>query len=342
MQRRTLYGRNETDWGTGKITAKSSLGTDASTRPYMHYNDNPIRPRLRFWFGPLTMLAFLHRNYSTTHGRNWWPGTAHEAQCWQLKAGIQSALGDIEKNHPNDWAALVYFSSLQAYTTERVGLGREYAKMKNALFYPKSLLTSLGTDTSEMRPYDSNLADLTPGDVPNANGQTSPECGFKVAYNQLSLANKGRKGAAKIVIFETDGVPNSKCAGDISGGLYTGLTVGANIGNGNSEVLEDALDVVTQICKLETASPPGFSTKRVPARVHAIGFGDIFSSDSDFKDDAEQFLLDVQINGNTSPDDAESIESHKIITGNYTTRISNLRLALERIMQSGVQVSLIR
>ena len=35
------------------------------------------------------------------------------------------------------------------------------------------------------------------------------------------------------------------------------------------------------------------------------------------------------------------IPSYQIITGTYTTRISNLRTALERILQSGVQVTLI-
>src|SRR5262249_13976126 len=133
---RSLYGREPSGWGTVKITAKSSLfggGTNVSS-PYMHYNDNPIRPRAHFWFGPLTMMMFL-----TTDGGyspNMWPGTVHESHCWQLKAGINSALDDIKLNHPNDWATLIFFSGINAYATPRVALGRDYAKMKNALFFP--------------------------------------------------------------------------------------------------------------------------------------------------------------------------------------------------------------
>src|SRR5207247_4310158 len=53
------------------------------------------------------------------------------------------------------------------------------------------------------------------GDIPNAAGGTCPDMAFKVAYNQFSGATgyNGRRGAAKVVIFETDGVPNHHCGG---------------------------------------------------------------------------------------------------------------------------------
>ena len=53
----------------------------------------------------MTMLGFLSIN-SNNVDYNWFAGTTYEAQTWQLKAGIQSALDDIKKNHPNDLAAL--------------------------------------------------------------------------------------------------------------------------------------------------------------------------------------------------------------------------------------------
>lgn len=94
-QTEILYGQNTTAYGTTRITAKASL--TANPAPYMHYNDNPIHPRLNFWFGPVSFLSFLsdYRIY-----RNWLPGTAHESATWQLKAGIQSALVDIKKTTP--------------------------------------------------------------------------------------------------------------------------------------------------------------------------------------------------------------------------------------------------
>ena len=87
--------------------------------------------------------------------------------------------------------------------------------MKNALFFPFSLLAELGDPTQQIRPYtyDSSSNSISysgGGDVPNARGGTCPEMGFQVAYNQFSRQRlSGRRGASKVAIFETDGVPNS-------------------------------------------------------------------------------------------------------------------------------------
>lgn len=355
VQQQTLYGRESTAWGTVKVTPKSSLNTNSSQRPYMHYNDNPLRPRANFWFGPMTLLMFLSDNNSSSFSRNWMPGTCHESQCWQLKAGVNSALADIQKNHPNDWVSMVYFSSLSSFSTARVSLGRDYPRMKNALFFPFSLLDSLSDPNAEIRPYNSSFANVAAGDVPNANGGTSPETGFKVAYNQLSSRSgfNGRRGATKMVIFETDGVPNTPEAsgsahGNFTNGgaynsMYSSIAPGSFVANNDPTVVSRALSVVQRICNLDSnAAAPGYSTGRNPARAHAIAFGDLFQTTSTRKADALSFLLQVQQIGATSAATDTSIESYKIITGDYATRIENLRQAFERIMQSGVQVSLIQ
>lgn len=346
-QEQSLYGRHTTAWGTVKITPKSSLNSDPLLQPYMHYNDNPVRPRLNFWFGPLTMLDFISR-----YTNNWLPGTCHESQCWQLKAGIQSALKDIEKNHPNDWVAEMFFSNESDFYQARVKLGRDYARMKNALFFPYTLLSNLGDPNAEIRPYQNNdsLTWDNPGNIPSATGGTAPEMGFKVAYNELSSRSgyNGRRGAAKVVIFETDGVPNHTATGGFTNaGAYnsyysvTGATT--SYGNNHPTVTTAALDVIQTICNLDThATKPGYSTTKMPARAHAIGFGDLFQYISTSRDEGLAFLLEVQKKGNTSPAGATGIENYKIITGDFNTRIENLRIAMERIMQSGIQVSLIR
>ena len=41
------------------------------------------------------------------------------------------------------------------------------------------------------------------------------------------------------------------------------------------------------------------------------------------------------------PESAAGLDADKIITGNYAQRVDKLRLALERIMQGGIQVALI-
>lgn len=352
---RTFYGRETSGWGTVKITAKTSLlnggvpnGTgSANTVPYMHYNDNPIRPRAHFWFGPLTMMMFLTEDNGSND--NMWSGTLHESQTWQLKAGVNAALDDIKKNHPNDWATLIFFSNESGFSTPRVQLSRNYTKMKNALFFPNSLLNTLGDSNSEMRPYNSSWGYVGGGDIPNARGGTCPEMGFKVAYNEFSGATGyfGRRGAAKVCILETDGVPNHSCGGTFSnGGMYNSKYTGSigsttSQGNNSSNATDPAVAVVTAICNLDTASTPGYSTNRSPARVHAIAFGDLFETTSSLKGNALDFLLRVQKAGKTSAPGDTSIESYKICTGNATIRILTLQQALERIMQSGIQVSLI-
>ena len=108
-------------------------------------------------------------------------------------------------------------------------------------------------------------------------------------------------------------------------------------------MLTNAKAAVQLICNLDTAASPGYSTAKAPARIHAIAFGNLFeTTGADEVTMALQFLLDVQKIGATSPPTATGIESYKIIIGDYNTRINNLKTAFERIMQSGVQVSLIQ
>ncbi len=175
----------------------------------MNYNDAPIHPRLHFWFGPLTMMAFLVG--MPEYGRNWNPGTSHEAHDWQLKAGIQSAIQDIQNNHPNDQASLIFFSTNSAYNTARVPMGQNYTYLTNALWYPYSLISPTdGSVSGTVRPYDTSFNDKAPGIIPTASGGTDSSAGLAVAYNQFSSNTSqgftGRRGAVKMVLLETDGV----------------------------------------------------------------------------------------------------------------------------------------
>jgi hypothetical protein len=108
-----------------------------------------------------------------------------------------------------------------------------------------------------------------------------------------------------------------------------------------------AVAAVSQICALDTAPLPGYSSTRNPARVHAIAFGNLFESGSSLRGTALDFLAQIQVAGNTSPSGTdgagyEATEPYKLIIGDSNTRIDKIRQALERIMQSGVQVSLIQ
>ena len=76
----------------------------------MAYNDNPLRPRLHFWFGPLSFMGFISADAGGT-GSNMNPGTCNESQCWQLKAGMNSVLDDVNNNHPNHYVGMTMFTT---------------------------------------------------------------------------------------------------------------------------------------------------------------------------------------------------------------------------------------
>ena len=322
--------------------------TPAGPRPYMGYTDNPSRPRMHFWFGPITMMNFLYAN-------GMYAGTVHEAQCWQLKAGVSSSIGDIRNNHPNDQVGLAFFqtsgTASTSYQTPIVDMGQDWQTMRDALYYPRTLLaTTTSNPNTEFRPYNTAMTYLGGANIPNAQNATDPNSGLSMAYNMLSSSTNaavhpdptrtGRRGASKIVIFETDGIPNNVQN-------YTFNQLGFNsyysLGGASPGAADTAaINAVTQIRKatsLTAAGDSGHSLPNAPARVYAIGFGDIFSTAN--ATTAKTFLLNIQKAGGTSEAAASSIPNEQIITGTYTTRIDNLKTALERILQSGVQVTLI-
>lgn len=351
---------------TDPTTYKFSWQTvgETATRPYMQYNDSPRRPRLHTWFGPMSMVGFLTRAYPNGNSTpdNWLAGTTYEAQCWQLKAGMNSVLDDVKNNHPNDYAGLVMFST--SYNGVRVGLSQNFKRLKNGLFYPKSLLTAIdgGNVTNEYRPYsDTSLNGYTDGEVPNAGGSTDPNTGLAYAFNVLSPstitaaqsagAGAGRRGAQKIIIFETDGVPNySRTATFVPRGYNSYYTVsgGGNETQGSTTVQQKSFDIISQIVKQSaltattsgTGPDSGLSLPNAPARVYPIAFGDLFDEElapgAYFRDTAKSFLNQCAARGGTG-----SLPETQIITGPYSQRITRLRDCLERIFQGGVTVALI-
>ena len=216
------------------------MGHEQTTSPptgtgsaYMNYLDNPVRPRTHFWFGPMTMIDFMG-NYNMS--RFYWPGDCHEAPIYACKLGLQAALTDAQNNHPNDYISLITFSVPRTSSSDTSGrfntvltpLGTNYSLAQASLFFPLSTLDVLGNDTNTMiTPYDS-----TNIDVPCAYGGTSYSMGLMLAYNQFQytstsdtvlrkwitpsttvpegmVGGEGRKGAQKVVIFCTDGAPNT-------------------------------------------------------------------------------------------------------------------------------------
>jgi hypothetical protein len=112
-----------------------------------------------------------------------------------------------------------------------------------------------------------------------------------------------------------------------------------------------AITVVSQIVapmNTTAGTASGFSTPNSPARVYAVGFGDMFTTDTPERDTALDFLRDVQIAGKTLPASAAgtpgklALPPEQIVGGKtFDERKEKLRLAFQRIMQNGVQVTLI-
>jgi len=164
------------------------------------------------------------------------------------------------------------------------------------------------------------------------------------AYNQFSSATgfNGRKGANKMIIFETDGQPTSSAVGTFqSGGAYMSkFTSIADNGSSGADA-NDALNTLQYVCNLTTASPSGYSTIKNPVSVHSIAFGQLFETTGPDTAAAMDFLVKCQIKGMTSPAGATTLNNEKIITGTYKQRIEKIRSAFEKVLQSGIQITLI-
>jgi hypothetical protein len=346
---------------TSDLTLYSFSWEKNGARPYMRYIDSPRRPRLHMWFGPLSMIHFLTR---ATSG-NWLPGTCTEAQCWQLKVAVNSVLDDIKNNHPNDFAGLVFFATSH-HNGVREPMGQNFTRLKNALFYPRrgTLLNDIlnGNVTSEIRPYtNTSLGGYNAAEIPNAAGGTDPQTGLAYAYNLLSSSTipaaqavgtgGGRRGAQKIIIFETDGVPNNyRVPTFVPRGFNSYYTLGnvVSASNGDPVGMNHAYDVIRQIVKpmalvgtTTTVGPDsGLSLPNAPARVYPIAFGDLFDAElspgATFRPTALNFLVQCGTLGGTG-----GLPTEQIITGPYQQRIDRLRNTLERIFQGGVSVVLV-
>ena len=335
------YLRNNTAAETGFGADFDWGGASISPKPagrYMDYGDNPRRPKLHYWFGPLSMIDYIERFYGL-------PGACHEAQLWQAKAGIQSTLRDVEINHPNDRLAFATFSSFDLHQRTKVALGNDFDRLRDALWYPASTLVSKTPVWFE---------DAMEDGAPRAFGGTAASMGLVHAFNQFSsdtalqsrttppglFGGRGRRGAQKLVILMSDGIPNQYVDGALvsqsDGQSYYDSWNGGD-GNGPNS----AVTVVEQMNRHEDAG--GFATPSRPVRVHAIAFGDIFEANA-FNANSQaalDFMRDVQVAGQTSDPGDAAIPAYKIVTGDQQTRIERLRDTLTRILQDGVQVALI-
>jgi Flp pilus assembly protein TadG len=326
--------------------------------PYIDPFDNPLRPRHRFWFGPMTMIQYLLDTGLL-------PGTAQDISMVAAKLGIQGALTDIELNHPNDLVSMILFSRPH-YSTEpteagqfsqaQYNLSRDYAGMINSLWFPPN------SSALDVRPWDPNGIQ-TPRAHGDYDANTATSYGFMLAYNQFSsnsalrtqqVGGFGRKGSQRLVILETDGMANQSTQQNFNNGgaynSYYSILPGDTVFTSGNNPGQDAIQVATRICALTTdmSNGPGFALPRKPVILHTIAFGAVFEPSAAGSEAANAMALLQQLSaiGNTGfPSSVTATGDpnyYKICTGTLAQRQAKLRQAFSLIMDEGVAVVMVK
>ena len=343
----------------------------------MSYSDNPWRPRHRLWFGPGTMIQFMM-------DCGYLPGTTHDVSMFPMKQGVGGALTDIQNNHPNDLVAMLLFSR-PVYGNDPAGIGRFNVPQYNLTNDYASMLTSLwvppgsGSLSSDVKLFGDSNAALIPSAHADFDSNTASSFGFMQAYNQYSgatalvnqvgmggtgtatLGGLGRKGATKLVIYETDGMANEDSApttGPTNGGAYNSYynIRPADTVNGAGYSQDNLLKVVEAICNRDDGTPvsvpngyptppniPGYATVNRPVTVQCIAFGAIFENSNSTQTSAVTLLQQIStIGGTTFPSSStDPTNGFKWCTGTLSQRQSKLQQAFLNFLDSDVPVSLI-
>jgi len=351
------YGPDFTAGSATSGTGVTITGPDSlyAGQTWIGPNDNPKRPRHRFWFGPATMIQYMLDTGLL-------PGTAQDISMIAAKLGIQGALQDIQNNHPNDLVSLVMFSRPQysgdpvntgQFSTPQVSLTNSYTNLINALWYPPN------SSTNDVRPWDSNGVD-TPRAHGDWDSNTASSYGLMLAYNQFSsstvlqnagIGGWGRKGAEKLVVFETDGMANvASTVGTTNLGAYNSYyntpplaTISASGNNPDT----DAITAATVLTSLNTSSSPipGFSTTTDKVTIQCIVFGAIFEPDASGSDQADAVSLMQSIStlgGTVFPSTStDPVNGYKWCIGTLAQRQAKLQTAFTTVMDEEVSIILV-
>ncbi|MFL5339654.1 MAG: pilus assembly protein TadG-related protein [Gemmataceae bacterium] len=344
--------------GTGvSISGPNASYLDSQGVPFVSPTDNPLRPRHRFWFGPMTMVQFMSDTGLL-------PGTAHDISMVAAKLGIHAALEDISMNHPNDLVSLLMFSrphygseppDAGQFSAPLFNLSRDYAGMIRSLYFPPNSVLA------DVRPWDAN-DHYTPRAHGDYTGNTATGYGFREAYNQFSsssvlrstaVGGTGRKGAQRLVILETDGMANvaTSAAFNANGtSSYYQLPPTFNVNTSGIGAGQDAIDIATRICSLTTdnTNGPGFSTPNKPVIIHCVAFGAVFEPTAQGSEPANalSFLGTISDIGGTgfptSLTDTSDPNYYKLCTGTLQQRQDKLRQAFSKIMNEGVSIVMVK
>jgi hypothetical protein len=235
--------------------------------------------------------------------------------------------------------------------------------MLDSLWYPVPTITN---SSATVTPYDSqNL------EIPRAMGGTCYAYGLMLAFNQFSgntslqtyntgqttgdAGGMGRKGAQKMIIFETDGCPNTTAIANLTNSgaynSYYNIRYNSNSPSGSeyptgvagysdnaSNITSQVFSICNQICALDSATIPGYSTANKPVKIHCIAFGPIVTPGGAEYAGAMSTLTQMQTIGSVT----DNMPSYKIINGTQDQMVANLQTAFQKIMADGIQITLIQ
>ena len=132
----------------------------------------------------------------------------------------------------------------------------------------------------------------------------------------------GRKGAQKVIIFETDGIPNTSATATLtSAGSYNYYSIRYDMNRPTASEYPSATNyttdgpaaVTTQINSLVTQLQTTYGTSRNPFRLYAIGFGPVFQGAD--ASSALTVLQNMQYYAGTQSSPLTALPSNQIITG---------------------------
>lgn len=383
------YG-SDFGWGQTALTTAPGGGQ------YMNYTDNPLRPLLRAWFGPINMVDYLHNmNMSEQNTQGFFlkeAGDSYEAPLYTGKQAFLGAIKTMQANNPNDWFSVICYSwprnsssgtaanggGYGRFNCVRSPLGPNYNYAQAALLFPFTTINADGSpNNKEITPFDADpatgsipCADLV--DTPRGDGDTCFAMGLMLAYNQFATTSPtdstlrsfvssspitfpsgmagglGRKGAQKVIIFETDGMANCDATASlVSAGTYKYYKIRYDMNNpngsefptvstydiNNSTVLNHVYSLVKQLAQ-------DYGTTRNPFRLYAIGFGPVFQGANAAS--ALQTLQTMQYYAGTQSSSSTPLSSNQVITGTDSQMLTNMINAYTTILQNGVQIALIQ
>ena len=364
------YG-NDYTFGTIQVSAPPT-GTGAA---YMNYSDNPQRPRHRLWFGPMTMVQYMSDTGLL-------PGTAHDISMYPMKIGIGEALQDIQNNHPNDLVSMILFNR-PLYTGGASGTGAfnvaQYSLTNNMQPMITSLWVPPNSSSSDVRPWDANGAQ-TPRAFGDWTSNTASSYGFMLAYNQFSASStlknldnstapgvggRGRVGAERLVIYETDGMANQGSTpgnGFVSGSYYNSnyqIQPGqplSSAGYSQTALLQVAQNLCNDMNGNAVSGPgitpftpnlnyPGFGVAGKPVTIHCLAFGGIFETPSSTLTSSVNLIQQIsEVGGTVFPSSAsDPTNGFKWCIGTIDQRQTRLVQAFQTIMNMRpVPITLIR